>query len=105
MFENLGRKKDLVMVDLQSVMVEVSNAYLVGKIGFDTEENGPFEVRYQKMGAQVTDRSRQVTNRIRRNIGSTAMSRMSRIHPEQLRQLQRNLVFDRHTRGIQRCFL
>ena len=36
-------------------------AYLAVKNGFDTEENGPFEVRNQKMGVQVT-------NRIRRNM-------------------------------------
>ena len=49
------------------------HAYLIVKIGFDTEESGPFEVRYRKMGAQMTSgnyyTSRQVPNKIRRNIG------------------------------------
>ena len=58
-FENLGREKNVEIVDLGK---ELSNVYLVVKIGFDTEENGPFEVWDRKMGVQVT-------NRIRRNIG------------------------------------
>ena len=43
--------------------LELSNAYLVVKIGVDTEENGPFEVRDRKYGCPV------VRKRIRRNLG------------------------------------
>ena len=45
---------------------ELSKEYLVVQIGFDTEENGPFEVRDGNMGVQVT-------SRIRRNIGFPAL--------------------------------
>ena len=51
---------------------ELSNAYLVAKIAFDTEENGPFEIRDKKMGVQVTNGIRQVKKRIRRNIGTNS---------------------------------
>ena len=45
---------------------------MVVKIGFDTEEKGPFEVKDQQMRVQVTNRIRQVTNRTRRKIGYSA---------------------------------
>ena len=48
---------------------EPYNVYVVAKIVLDTVDNAPFQVWYRKLGVQVTKKVRQVTKKIRRNIG------------------------------------
>ena len=67
-FEKFRSRKNVEIEGLVWSRQEVSNAYLVVKIGFDTEENEPFEVRDKKWGSTWRTEFVQVTNRIRRSI-------------------------------------